>query len=96
MAKYSDSGRVNRAGGPGQLLLTVIKMFLFYVVVFITLFPDWAHSAWQVEENLMGRVKRFDGVFLRCISPKQGAFKCDNYGKPTIVQRCKYKNSSRI
>jgi len=63
---------------------------LFYFLFWVLIFPDWTHSSWQLEDNLMGRVKRFNGIFLRCISPKQGAHKCDNYGKPTFTQSSKF------
>ena len=73
-------------GGRGGAIFCLGFMWImFYFLFWMTCFPDWTHSAWQLEDNLMGRVKRFNGLFLRCISPKQGAFKCDNYGKPTFV-----------
>ena len=72
-------------GRSGAICSLGMMMLLFYVIFWITCFPDWTHSAWQLEENLMGRVKRFNGLFFRCISPKQGSFKCDNYGKPTFT-----------
>jgi len=77
-------------GGKGSAICGIGVMWvIFYFVFWVTCFPDWSHSSWQLEENLMGRVKRFNGVFLRCISPKQGSFKCDNYGKPTMNQNGK-------
>ncbi|CAK8689407.1 unnamed protein product [Clavelina lepadiformis] len=77
----------SKHGGRGAAVGCVVLMWImFYIMFWMLCFPDWEHSAWQIEENLMGRVKRFNGLFFRCISPKQGSFKCDNYGKPSIQQ----------
>ena len=81
----SDEEKDKHGGRGGAICSLGMMMLLFYVLFWILIFPDWTHSAWQLEDNLMGRVKRFNGLFLRCISPKQGAHKCDNYGKPTFV-----------
>lgn len=80
-------------GGRGGAICSLgLMMMLAYFTFWVAVFPDWTHSAWQLEENLMGRVKRFNGVFIRCISPKQGSFKCDNYGKPTFTLQGKIIN----
>ena len=79
-----DDEKEKHGGRGGSICALSTMWLLFYLLVWILFFPDWTHSAWQLEDNLMGRVKRFNGLFLRCISPKDGAHKCDNYGKPTF------------
>ena len=81
---------------PVSFALLVFLVWNHIAILFVCVFPDWKHSAWQISQGLIGRIANFQGVWWQCFSPKWGLFVCDNYGKTPVFSAGKTDSTGKV